>query len=99
MADICVIPLRLARGVQNKVLESMAMGRAVVTTSKANEGIQAADGKHLLVADSAEGFADAVTALVRSPQHRSLLGKSAREFVVDRYDWATNMDKLESLLC
>lgn len=98
LADVCVIPLRLARGVQNKVLESMAMGKAVVTTAKANAGIQAADGEHLKVADTAEEFAEAVASLLEGKQQRSVLGQDAREFVVAKYDWADNLEKLEKLL-
>ena len=97
-ADVCVIPLRLARGVQNKVLEALAMGKAVVTTSKANAGIQATDGEHLRVADTAEAFIKAVTSLLHKPQQRESLGNKARDFVVRHYDWATNMEQLEQLL-
>ena len=97
-ADICVVPLRLARGVQNKVLEAMAMGNAVVTTSKANAGIQAIDNKQLLVADTAEDFIQAVCRLLKDSENRTSLGENAREFVVSGYDWNTNMEKLEKLL-
>lgn len=97
-ADLCVIPLRMARGVQNKVLEAMAMGKAVVTTSKANAGIQATDGEHLRVADTAKLFAGVVVSLLRDSQVRNTLGDRAREFVVANYAWANNMEKLERLL-
>lgn len=97
-ADICVIPLRLARGVQNKVLESMAMGKTVVTTSKANAGIQAIDGEHLQVANTAEQFIRSMTGLLNEEASRLRLGQSAREFVVANYNWAVNMAKLERLL-
>ncbi|MGE4559148.1 MAG: TIGR03087 family PEP-CTERM/XrtA system glycosyltransferase [Desulfobulbus sp.] len=97
-ADVCVIPLRLARGVQNKVLEALAMGKAAVATAKANAGIQAEDGTHLRLADSPRDFAAAVAALLRDPSQRQSLGRNARRFVTERYDWATNMEKLEKLL-
>ena len=98
LADICVVPLRLARGVQNKVLEAMAMGKAVVTTSKANDGIQATDGEQLRVADTAEEFTQVVRVLLKDSKSRAVLGKNAREFVVARYDWKTNLEKFEKLL-
>jgi len=97
-AELCVIPLRLARGVQNKVLEAMAMGKAVVTTAKANAGICATDGEHLQVADTAGEFVTAVTALLGNAPQRAVLGQNARNFVVARYDWGNNMAQLEKLL-
>jgi len=97
-ADVCVIPLRLARGVQNKVLEALAMGRAAVVTTKANAGIQAEDGTHLRLADAPEDFAAAVAVLLRDRGQRERLGENARRFVTERYDWATNMEKFEELL-
>ena len=57
MADVCLVPLRIARGVQNKILEAMAMERPVVSTSMAVQGIDAANSEHLLVADDPEDFA------------------------------------------
>lgn len=98
MADVCVAPLRLGRGIQNKVLEAMAMERAVVTTSRANAGIQASNGQHLLMADSAEAFARAVTQLLESTGLRDRLGKYARSFVIDHFNWLKNLDNFEHLL-
>lgn len=98
MADICVIPLRLARGIQNKVLEAMAMEKPVVTTTKAAEGIQASNGEHLIVEDSEEGFSKAVIKMIRDKSEGARLGKLARNFVVKNYDWATNMKMFEALL-
>ena len=97
-ADVCVIPLRLARGVQNKVLEAMAMGKPVVTTTKAVEGIQAWPEEHVLVADTYNGFANAVLRLLKDQKARKQLGTSARKFVMKNYNWSTNMKKLENLL-
>ncbi|MDX9710101.1 MAG: TIGR03087 family PEP-CTERM/XrtA system glycosyltransferase [Trichloromonas sp.] len=97
-ADVCVIPLRLGRGVQNKVLEALAMGKAAVATAKANAGIQADEGTHLRLADAPRDFAAAVAALLRERGQRERLGENARRFVTERYDWATNMEQLEKLL-
>jgi sugar transferase (PEP-CTERM/EpsH1 system associated) len=97
-ADVCVIPLRLARGIQNKVLESMSMAKAVVTTSKALEGIGATPGKHLLVADDARAMATAASDLLSVENKRQSLGENARQFVVSRFDWPANMKLLEDLL-
>jgi len=98
MADVCVIPLRMARGVQNKVLEAMAMGKAVVTTAKAAEGIMAADGEQVLVEDTSQGFFNAVSKLVKDQKAGKALGTRAREFVAEKYDWSTNMKKFDTFL-
>jgi sugar transferase (PEP-CTERM/EpsH1 system associated) len=97
-ADICVIPLRLARGVQNKVLEAMAMEKAVVTTSKAIQGIYALDKQNVLVADTPKGFCKAVLTLLKDHKARKQLGQSAREFVIKNHNWSNNMKQLEALL-
>jgi len=98
MADICVVPLRMARGVQNKVLEAISMGKAVVTTGKANAGIQAETGQHLLIADSEQEFVAAVDTLLQNQQQRQDLGHKGRDFVVNKYDWDKNLQLLEKLL-
>ncbi|MDA3797744.1 MAG: TIGR03087 family PEP-CTERM/XrtA system glycosyltransferase [Kiritimatiellae bacterium] len=98
LADICVVPLRMARGVQNKVLEAMSMGKAVVATAKANAGIQAEDGKQLLIADDVDIFIDKITALLNDQNKRVALSSAAREFVIEKYDWNRNLQLLEVLL-
>lgn len=97
-ADVCVIPLRLARGVQNKVLEAMSMGRPVVATSRANQGILAVPGHHLIVRDSVPGFRDAVLSLLENRDQKEALGRQARAFVCSHYDWDRNMAGLEACL-
>jgi sugar transferase (PEP-CTERM/EpsH1 system associated) len=97
-ADVCVIPLRLARGIQNKVLEAMAMGKAVVATTKAVEGIQGIPEEHVLVADSSHDFTKAVSRLLNDMALRKQLGERARQFVIENYTWPTHMQKLEALL-
>jgi len=97
-ADICVIPLRLARGIQNKVLEAMSMGKAVVTTSNAVQSIMATPGVHLLVEDDVNKFAEAVSTLLGNHSLRNYLGENARQFVKSNYNWQKNMKKLENLL-
>ncbi len=98
MADLCVVPLRLARGVQNKILEAMAMSKAVVTTSRANDGVQAHDGTHLLVADSADIFSKSIVKLISNSTLRHQLGSNARGFIVNNYDWQKIMAGFSNLL-
>ncbi len=97
-ANVCVIPLRLARGVQNKVLEAMAMEKAVVATSKAIQGIDAIPKEHALIEDTREGFSRAILTLLRVPRLRKGLGERARAFVKANYTWPTHMKKFETLL-
>ncbi len=97
-ASVCVVPLGIARGIQNKVLEAMAMEKPIVATSKASGGIGAELGKCLLVKDSPEEFAEAVIELLNNKGLAERLGKNAREFVTENFDWATNMKKMEEIL-
>lgn len=84
-AAVFVVPLRFAGGIRIRTLEAMAMGKAIVTTSVAIRGIEAGDGKELLIADKAEGFADAVAALLGDPGRRRELGEAARRFARENY--------------
>jgi len=76
----------------------MAMGKAVVATSKAIEGIQAVPEEHVLVEDTVAGFSKAVSRLLNDDRLRNELGARARKLVTANYDWPTNMKKLENLL-
>jgi len=97
-AHVCVIPLRLGRGVQNKVLEAMSMGKAIVTTPKALEGISAVAGEHLLVGNDQESISRAILMLLNDQDLRIKLGAKARHYVKTHYNWSSNTKKLESLL-
>ncbi len=98
-ADVSVAPIRVARGVQNKVLEAMAMGKPVVATPQAFEGIEAVPGRDLLVAPAdPEPFAGAVTDLLLHPARAAGLGERARAAVERTYRWETRLEKLEHLL-
>ncbi len=97
-ADLSIAPLRMARGVQNKVIEAMAMGKPVVSTSAGVQGIQPLTNDPLLVADSAQDFASAVCRILDNPDLALELGTKGRQFVVGRFDWERNMAQLEALL-
>lgn len=87
-ADVVVTPMRHGAGMQNKVLEAMALARPVVTTSLAREGIDAVDDEHLVVADGAGAFADKTTELLDSRADRRRLGANARDLVTSKYTWS-----------
>ncbi|MDB5662324.1 MAG: family PEP-CTERM/XrtA system glycosyltransferase, partial [Sphingomonas bacterium] len=96
-ADIVVAPLSIARGVQNKVLEAMAMGRPVVASPAAFEGIDASVGTELLVA-GADSMAAVVADLLDDPVRRRALGKAARALVERRYAWAARLAPLAAMV-
>ena len=91
-----VAPMRIARGIQNKVLEGMAMARPMVVTSDALEGIGAVPGAEVVLADGAEAFA---AACVRAAgAEGAAIGAAARRRVVQDYTWAERMRALDPLL-
>ncbi|MEM8800088.1 MAG: TIGR03087 family PEP-CTERM/XrtA system glycosyltransferase [Pseudomonadota bacterium] len=94
-ADVSIAPLQIARGIQNKVLEAMAMSKAIVATPQAFEGIDAIPGKHLEVAAGAETFASTCLSLSNSPEDRGRMGRAARLLVLNRYGWEARLGALE----
>ena len=95
-ATVAVAPLRIARGIQNKVLEAMAMARPVVATTAAFEGVRATAGRDLLVADGAEATAAAVAAVLDGAHPG--LGEAARAAVRAAHDWAATLKRLDTAL-
>jgi glycosyltransferase involved in cell wall biosynthesis len=95
-AAVSVAPLRIARGVQNKVLEAMAMARPVVVSPQALEGITAEPGQDVVLAAHGAQFASAVIALLTNRD--DALGARARKKVVDLYGWTSNLARLDAAL-
>ena len=96
-AELAVAPLRVARGIQNKVLEAMAMARPVVVTSDALEGLDL-PGTLRRGGDTAEDFASAVIALLRSSQERRNIGALGRTWVQENHDWARTLRPVLDLI-
>ncbi len=96
-AAVYVVPLRMGGGTRLKVLEAMAMGKAIVSTTLGAEGIDCVPGRDLLLADEAGEFAQAVAALIQSPERRLELGAHARRLVEDKYDWAKLVPHFEDI--
>src|SRR5262249_15488811 len=92
-------PLKIARGLQNKVLEAMAMGKAVVCTPQAYEGIRATSGNHLMVADGADAFAGTTIDLLLDPAKAEQLGLEARRCIERAYGWEQNLQVFDGILC
>ena len=97
-ASIVVAPLRIARGIQNKVLEAMAMARPVIASPGAFEGVDAVPGRDLLVAQSAEAQAEAALSLLAAPERAAAMGKAARQRMVDQYSWDAQLAPLAAML-
>jgi sugar transferase (PEP-CTERM/EpsH1 system associated) len=95
-AAIAVAPLRVARGIQNKVLEAMAMAKTVVVSPQALEGIDAAPGTELLLAVDANEFIAILSASIR--QSNGTLGIAARAKVEHRYSWSCNLARIDEYL-
>jgi sugar transferase (PEP-CTERM/EpsH1 system associated) len=98
VADVVVAPLRIARGIQNKVLEAMAMARPVVASPAAFEGIDAEPGRDLLVADGPQEEASAVLRLLADPSAAQAMGQAARQRVETGYRWEARLTPLAELL-
>lgn len=97
-ADVVVAPLRIARGIQNKVLEAMAMAKSVVASPAAFEGIHAEPGRDLLVADSAEAQADAIAGLLAEPERAATIGTAARRRMEEGYRWDAQLAPLAEIV-
>jgi sugar transferase (PEP-CTERM/EpsH1 system associated) len=92
-AACAVAPLRIARGVQNKVLEAMAMARPVVASAQAAEGIRAEAGRDFILAQGEAEFARAVVAQLQTPA----CAARARDCILENYDWARNLRAIDPL--
>jgi polysaccharide biosynthesis protein PslH len=86
-ASVVIAPLRVGGGTRLKVLEGLAMGKAVVSTTIGCEGLAVVDGEHLLVADDPDRFADCVVELMGDVIRRDRLGRAGRELVERSYSW------------
>ena len=96
-ASVYVAPLRMGGGTRLKLLEAMAMGKAVVATRLGAEGFPVQDGREMVLADTPDEFATAVVGLLRSPERREALEQAGRRFVEERYDWSVIVPRVEAV--
>jgi glycosyltransferase involved in cell wall biosynthesis len=94
-AAVVVVPLRLGGGTRLKIVEAMAMGKAIVSTELGAEGIEATRGREIIIEDQPTAFADAVNRLLAEPDLAKQIGDSARQLAVERYSWAEAAHALE----
>jgi sugar transferase (PEP-CTERM/EpsH1 system associated) len=97
-AAVSVAPYRYGEGTKLKVLEAMASGVPVVSTTIGCQGLEVRDGEHLLVADTPDAFTERVVALLRDPTHRREIGTHARALIEQKYAWTKIVDDLEPRL-
>lgn len=95
-AAVYVAPLRVGGGTRFKLLEAMAMRKAIVSTSLGCEGFAVRSGEALIVADTPHDFAQAILALFDDVPRRRALGERAFQFVAAHYDWAHLVPRLEA---
>ncbi len=96
-AAVYVVPLRMGSGTRLKVLEAMAMGKAIVSTARGVEGIELSSDRDALIADTPDEFARAVVALLRDAARCRALGQSARALVEAQYDWRKIVPKFDAV--
>ncbi len=94
-AGVVVVPMRLARGIQNKALEAMAMGAATVVSTTSAVALNAVPGRDFQLADDADSFARAVVELLNDPLARQKLGQAGRQAVLENYDWSRNLARID----
>jgi glycosyltransferase involved in cell wall biosynthesis len=94
-AAVCINPMLAAGGMQNKLIEYMASGKAVVATAVANEGIRA-PSETLKVADTPDDFASEVAALLKNPEAQHAMGAKARAYIEAEWTWEAHFHKLEA---
>lgn len=94
----CVVPLRVGGGTRLKILEALALGTPVVSTSRGAEGLEVTPGEDLLIADEPAEFADATLRLLEDPALRAELAASGRRLVRGRYDWDQIGEELDRFL-
>jgi polysaccharide biosynthesis protein PslH len=97
-AAVTVVPLRIARGVQNKVLESLAMAKPTVVSPAPLQGLQAVPGEHLLVAENVEQWADHLASLFEDAGQRRRLGAAGRAYVEENHSWERCLAPLAGFL-
>ena len=96
-ADIVVAPLRIARGIQNKVLEAMAMGKPVVASTAAAQGIEAVDGKHFCIAKDPQHEAELVCELLADRKRAAAMGHNAHSLMRTAYSWDRRLANIADL--
>lgn len=97
-ASVFIAPMQIGTGLQNKILEAMAMELPCITSESAWKPINATPETEILIARTAEEYAQMALELLKNEEKRTAMGKSAREFVVREFNWDACTQKLEAVI-
>lgn len=97
-AAIVVAPLRIARGIQNKILEAMAMSKPVIAATECAGAVDAIQGEELLTASTPEEYISEIERLLNAPKMASHVGRQARARVLARYSWEAHLSGMDQYL-
>lgn len=97
-AALVVAPLRVARGIQNKILEAMAMARTVVAAQPCVEAIDAVPGKEIVAATTVDDYVRSIDELLEAPDKASAIGEAARRRIKENYSWEAHMSGIDRYL-
>jgi len=97
-AALVVAPLRVARGLQNKILEAMAMARPIIASKSCVEALEVRSGTEIFSAESAEDFITQISALLQAPEHLATVGAAGRDRVLQNYSWDAHMAVIDKYL-
>jgi glycosyltransferase involved in cell wall biosynthesis len=96
-ADICIAPIRSGSGTRLKILEYMAMGKPVISTSKGAEGIEYTDGLNIIIEDTIDKYPEIIRQLLDDEKKRGALGREARKLIEEKYNWDLYRKPLEKI--
>ena len=91
---ICIVPLHSGSGMRIKILEAMAMGKAIVSTTIGAEGIPVTNNQNILISDDASSFAEAIIQLLKDEDKQALIGSNARQFIAKEFNNQSIMNEL-----
>jgi len=93
-SDICIAPLRYGSGTRLKILEYMALGKPVISTSKGAEGLEYINSVNMIIEDNIDSFPERILELIEKKSKRDEIGKNARQLIEEKYDWDIYKEKL-----
>lgn len=94
---VFIAPMQIGTGLQNKLLEAMAMGVPCITSSLANQALMAKDKEQILIANDAQMYADYVVELLNNSNLSKSIATAGKDYVYNQYSWKTNCDKLSNI--
>jgi len=97
-ASVYIVPLRIGGGTRLKILDAMAMKKAIVSTTVGAEGLEVTDGENIILADTPEDFANKICTIMEDGELRHRLGENGRKLVEEKYGWDSIGRKLDDFI-